>query len=403
MGQAGSRSRGGIYRGVGGGAPSTAVRPERDDAHIMSEIVADLEELEAEDTGKDGVAVESEGEGEGERLERLLRQDRRRQCVIRAGLLLCAVAFVVSVYKLLLGVTCPGPSWVNVSLPISPEGAALPLLKLPLRVHALRSSTSAALNASSVAADVRRYVGGLNAVYARAGVTFELLSHVPVQLGPSNARMFQAAVDGAQRLQPGAERDKAVAQALHGLLHHIQQRQQAALGSGPVASLSRGWTVFVAHDLPFCGMAPLDGATDRGVAFVRESGCARIAVRDGWTDPVALIMAHEIGHTLSLGHTRDDCGVMSSGAAGATLTAAQVERARRVAATGRGWLRGAGEAVGEGWRWRRRRLVVVAAQPGGDGSGTGGDDEAVHRWWCSVARWAYGGAELPALACYDAM
>ena len=113
--------------------------------------------------------------------------------------------------------------------------------------------------------------------------------------------------------------------------------------------------VYIAHHLPFCGMAPLFSASDRGVAFVRESGCARIAVSSADVDQVAVIMAHELGHTLSLVHTKDDCGVMSVGAAGVTFSATQVEQARRVARTGRGWLRGASGSPGGGWRWRWRR------------------------------------------------
>ena len=135
----------------------------------MSEIEADLDDLEAEDVASVERADINDGVGDvgfnSEHMNHLIGQERRRRCVIRAGLCACAAVFVVSVYKLVVGVTCPGPAdtpWALVD-PVSDSATGLrdaasatsaspALLKLPLHIHSFVSGDSSALHATSSAA-----------------------------------------------------------------------------------------------------------------------------------------------------------------------------------------------------------------------------------------------------------
>ena len=70
-------------------APNSSCSQSHDLRLVMSEIEADLDDLEAEDVDADASKDAAAMEVDGERMERLISQERRRRCVIRAGLCAC--------------------------------------------------------------------------------------------------------------------------------------------------------------------------------------------------------------------------------------------------------------------------------------------------------------------------
>jgi hypothetical protein len=98
------------------------------------------------------------------------------------------------------------------------------------------------------------------------------------------------------------------------------------------------WNLYVAHHLPFCGVAMTNDPRTRGVFFVRETGCARVHLSSEarFSSTVVAIIGHELGHTLRLAHTGPDCGLMTIGISGVVLNAWQGALLRRQAATQHG-------------------------------------------------------------------
>ena len=186
------------------------------------------------------------------------------------------------------------------------------LLRLPLRFHLLHSSASTNISTTRTAATIDTLVAFANTIWRQAGIQWVVESVIPEEA--PTAPVLDSMITGlvprtAERLIAFVPRERL---------------------------LTPGWNVFLIRDFgPIAGgmfRPQLEGVVlaERGFGFELPANG-----RGGGT------LAHELGHSLTLPHEKCDetrnimanaCskpGVISS------LNVAQVEAARRQAATGR--------------------------------------------------------------------
>jgi len=169
----------------------------------------------------------------------------------------------------------------------------LPLLTLSVRAHLMQSVLHPRLQTSLNEAAVRSLFNEVNAIWAQAGIRFQL-----------------EAVDAVQALDIVPKR--------------WYQRD-------------RDW---VKSAIPTQHFSP----TAIDVCFVRDMGpngffygepvvvCETpefTKVRGGASNPVARVIAHELGHVLFLQHRQDHTNLMASGRNGVSLNAQEIRDARQ--------------------------------------------------------------------------
>lgn len=180
---------------------------------------------------------------------------------------------------------------------------------LTVRVHLLGSDEFAALNSTFTEAQIDTLFAGLNDIWQQATVVWQIESII--REPALNAEGYRRVLSGAST-SPGS------------VIETIFPRDNLLAG---------GWNVFVIGDMgSFAGGIYLSSR----VVIFPQSGPAG---EQGTTGRGPRILAHELGHSLSLAHV--PCGaagnLMSPGCGGrspAGLTPIQVGAARRQAASG---------------------------------------------------------------------
>ncbi len=188
--------------------------------------------------------------------------------------------------------------------PPSPAGT----LTLPVRVHVLSSAIDL-LDCDLSDQDVRLLIQRVNQIWAPAEIVWELES-IHREAADSEAEIEQAISEGTPL---GFD-----------LVASVIPRDRLTDG---------GWDVFLVRDLAGGGVAPGFYLAEIPAAVSSE------------LDPVGLddpgrIFAHELGHSLTLRHSRcaPDGNLMAPACGGSDptrLTATQIEQARTQAAKGR--------------------------------------------------------------------
>ena len=191
-------------------------------------------------------------------------------------------------------------------------GSGVSLIRLPLRFHLLSSSINPMLTTTRTEQDVRELVRVANWEWKQAGIEWYVESVIYEESVPS--AQFDSALAG---MIPAYQAD---------LISFVPRKEL----------LSPGWNVFLIRDFGRIagGMfrPEIDGVVlaERGFGFeLPPSG------RGGAT------LAHELGHSLTLGHEPCDStrNLMSNACSApgvvSALTPAQIARARQQALTGR--------------------------------------------------------------------
>ncbi len=171
-------------------------------------------------------------------------------------------------------------------------GTKIPILTLPVRVHLMQSATRPAMHTTLVEADIRRIFQKVNAVWAQAGIEFEIES-----IGLTHA--IEPAVDAQQQTE--FARVKAMI---------------------PKERLSAS-----ALDICYVKEVRPNGFYYGEPIVVKDTASLR-AVPDGLDEPLPRVTSHELGHALGLRHRQETTNLMASGTTGASLNDAEIATAR---------------------------------------------------------------------------
>jgi hypothetical protein len=213
---------------------------------------------------------------------------------------LSAVAIVIATAMATLAATVAGAADV-VKVPAFDE-----FIVVPLRVHVLTSKGLGLANCTIKDAEVAKAAAGINAIWAKAGVSFGLESIV--REPAAQVERFRALVELNGGEFPNAD--------VYAYLLPTSSR------------VFDGLHVYLFHELPFNG-AYINAAD---AAILIEKPDLR-KVKGGGDDPVARVAAQGLGRALGLPGREDEVGLLSSGTNGLGLNETEVARARSVART----------------------------------------------------------------------
>jgi hypothetical protein len=179
-------------------------------------------------------------------------------------------------------------------------------LVVPLRVHVLTSKELDLTDGKITDAEVAKVVPRINAIWAKAGISFGLESIVR---------------------EPAAQvkRVKALLELNNGELPDADYLAYLLPASSRVFD---GLHVYIFRDLPMNGMY-LTGAD---AALAKEKPELE-EVKGGSKDPLARVAARGLGQALGLAGRADQIGLLSSGTNGVALNESEVGRVRQVART----------------------------------------------------------------------
>lgn len=208
----------------------------------------------------------------------------------------------------LAAVSCGGDSSTNPTLPPDPNFANI---TISLRIHLVESSTSDSLNTTLTEADVAILIEGINEVWSQAAITW--LVDTIFRESAQNEEIFEAVLAG--QLPPDA-------------LATVVPGGNLFFGD---------WDVFIIRS--FGGVA--GGLYIPSIQSVIFPELDPTGLRD-LTGSGRRILAHELGHSLSLQHVAcpPEGNLMAPGCEAPNrtlLTAAQIAQVRQQAATGRPW------------------------------------------------------------------
>ena len=166
------------------------------------------------------------------------------------------------------------------------------IITLPVRVHLMQSATQPAMHTTLLEADIRRIFGKVNAVWAQAGIQFEVES-----IGPTlalEARPEAAGQSEFVRVKAMIPKERLSATALD-VCYVKEVRPNGFYYGEPIV--------------------------------VKETASLR-TVEGGLDEPLPRVTAHEIGHALGLGHRQETTNLMASGTTGFSLNEAEIATAR---------------------------------------------------------------------------
>lgn len=203
-------------------------------------------------------------------------------------------------------------------------GANRTNIDVHINVTLLRSAKSSYLSSTIPAATARQWLRQANArVWRAAGISLRVGTVSVAEINATAAFAFE------QKRAAAAGSKFDVSKV--GSLEELRPTSAVQSGNGRLH-------MYVVGDLPICGSALTGSLRGRGSFFVRERPCANHEELSEPLDVAAVVVAHEIGHVLSLPHyTLTPCNVMDYDNFGFALTRKQIEKARVIAASGFGY------------------------------------------------------------------
>ncbi len=169
--------------------------------------------------------------------------------------------------------------------------AALPLLKIPVRVHLMQSSNEPSLQTTLTAGQVAQIFSGVNKIWGQAAVRFEIESIVKT-----------SALDNAPANKD--PKDRWVVKTL------------------PPASRTNS-----AIDVCYVKKVASNGFYFEGVVVVKDQPVLR-PVPTGTDQLLSRVTSHELGHALGLVHRQEVTNLMASETTGFSLNDAEIALAR---------------------------------------------------------------------------
>jgi len=170
--------------------------------------------------------------------------------------------------------------------------ASLPIISLMVRVHLVQSETMPEMHTTLVEADIRRIFGKVNAVWAQAGIHFEIES-----IGQTQAVLPVVEARGKPEFA----------------------RVRASL---PKERLGQ-----TALDICYVKQVVPNGFFYEELIVVKDTASLK-EVSGGLDEPLPRVTSHEIGHALGLPHRQEMTNLMASGTTGFSLNEAEIALAR---------------------------------------------------------------------------
>lgn len=168
-----------------------------------------------------------------------------------------------------------------------------PLISLPVQVHLIRSTSHPRLQAQVTETELKGILGEVNDIWAQAGIRFEL---------------------------KGVDELKARGIALKKWFQRDRNWVKAAIPTDQFSPLAID--VCFVHDMGPNGFF-------YGEPVVVCENPEFTEVRGGSNNPVARVLAHELGHVLFLVHRQDHVNLMASGRNGVGMNRDEIKKARQ--------------------------------------------------------------------------
>jgi len=170
--------------------------------------------------------------------------------------------------------------------------ASLPIISLMVRVHLVQSETVPAMHTTLVEADIRRIFVKVNAVWAQAGIHFEIES-----------------IAVTQAILPIVEARVTTEFALVKSMIPKERLRQTAL------------------DVCYVKQLVPNGFFYEELIVVKDTASLK-EVSGGLDEPLPRVTSHEIGHALGLPHRQEVTNLMASGTTGFSLNEGEIALAR---------------------------------------------------------------------------
>jgi len=213
---------------------------------------------------------------------------------------------------------------------ITPTLKAAELIRVPLHVHYLKSSVPE-INAPKDKLDIKKLLKEANQIWKPAGIQFFIKEENVIQADEKAAKAY-AGLFGLEKIAFQTQSNRQLNRAIPELkepVFHVVFLHTMPLGFGGRYFPDRGFVLLPQMKYAKHGKSPtgkfLDGTTERP-----QQG---------------RVLAHELGHAMSLMHGKLENNLMTSGPQsrgvkrGTALVEKQIDGARKIAGRGRPFLR----------------------------------------------------------------